>query len=272
MRAPRPRRWWSRTRRGSSRWIALRAGPSPVADLLRVERIERRGEAKAITSGPDHDPVRGKLAYREPDFRRIARGRDGEFRRRARVARCERPQDGEARAAHASGSDRVGCEARRSRHPAQRCNCAMRCSPSSTRFSCSSNGYRKPRRERLRRPAREEAGELGVVAVMQVEQALDRAGLGMLATAHDRVDRLRRVVGVLAVRVGERRGALVQRSDHQSDARHDHAAGEEPGRVHEVDRGRGAAHDDEHRPAVDDRRARRSSPPSGRSRAAPGFR
>lgn len=60
----------------------------------------------------------------------------------------------------------------------------------------------EPRRERLRRPAGEEARELGVVAVMELEEALDRARLGVLAAADDRVDRLRRVVGVLPVRVG----------------------------------------------------------------------
>ena len=149
-----PRRWWSRTRRAARG--GSRSGRDRVASrtVVRVERIERRGEAKAVTrTARTAIPCAGELAYRVPDF-------DGSHaRRRRRAPRPSARRPVRATAGWRSSScardrdrERVGCETAVDpgiplSAATARCGAALRARGS----RAGRNGIEEPRRERLRR-------------------------------------------------------------------------------------------------------------------------
>ena len=148
----------------------------------------------------------------------------------------------------------------------------IRYRPSSTRFSCSSNGIVRRGLNARAAPPEMMQTRPGFVRRVHSIETLYRAGLRVLAAAGDGVDRLRRIVDVFAVGIRQRRGVLMQRSQHQADARQDHAALEFAVGAEED---RSSSRCRRRRPARASRRpagALRSARPSGRCRVAAGLR
>ena len=137
-------------------------------DRVRSERIERRLQTvPAAADLEDLRAVRFDLVHRPRHHRPREAERVADVGAGPEPVCGESPEDGKARAAHGSRvetGERPSILAGSRRRGDQPSDCAMRCNPSSTRFSCSRNGTARRGASAFAPPPESRHSSLGWVA------------------------------------------------------------------------------------------------------------